>query len=706
VLLAALGFRLLAQAGFDEHPRSFAPLVDSEAYLLQALRVADGEPLVAGVTFQAPLYPWLLGWTLRLSGVPGVSDVERLGAVPPKVVARAVAVGQRFNHALGLALVLLLWRVGRALFSPAAGLWAAGLAALSSPFVYYEGHLLKVSLSLLVLPLAVLLAQRALGCARARAWIWVGLCLGLGGMVRGNMYLLAWGGAALLVLAGLRARRLRSGLAGAAWLVLGLGLALSPLVLRNSLVAGHPVWATAAGGTAFFLCNHAGNDTGLIEHTALNRQVPRYEQRDWQAGAERALGRTLNAAEVSQHWMGAALDDIRAGPGRWLTLELRKLGLLFSRYEAPDNTLVALGEAELPLLARTPSRWELVLPLALVGLALAWRQRGGRRQEQGPGPGGGSHAEHGDERQAGPASGRAGGRAVLVWASVGYGASLAVFIVTSRFRMPLEPLGMLWAGFALASLPAILREPLRTRLALAAWLVLGLLLGRMSEGPLGPLDRRELASHLSVRYLNRAVLAREQGDLPAARADLDQAARVAHAVQLAAPAVLVEQATLDRAEALRARAAGDAAAAQAALKLAGRRLAEALRLSSDHGPARRLTGLLAYDAGRCEQASAHFEGALAAVPGDREARQYLCLSLLELQRWGPASAQARQLIDAAPEDEVGHGLLALALLGAGDQRGAQAALESYDRLASMRDAAGLVRRLPEQPAFSRLRSSP
>jgi tetratricopeptide (TPR) repeat protein len=683
VLALALAFRLAAHGGMADHPRTFAPMVDSEAYLLQALRVAAGEPLVEGITFQAPLYPWLLGWTLAATGSPGAAGVDRLADVPRDVVDQALAVGQALNLVFGLALVVLLWLLGRALFSPAAGLWAAALAAASSPLVTYEGHLLKVSLSVLVLPLAVLAAARALRTGRAWSWMAVGVVLGCGGLVRGNMYLLAWGAALLLVLAGLRKRTPRAGLARAAGVLLGVGLAMAPVVLRNSLVAGRPVLATAAGGTAFFLCNHAGNDTGLVEFTALNRQVPRHEEGDWHEAAEREQGRPLTAAEVSNHWMDQALADIREDPARWLALESRKLGLLFSRYEAPDNTLVGLGEADVPLLARTPSRWEVVLPLAFAGLLLAWWDR-----RRGSGEG-------------------AGGRTALALAAAGYAASLLLFNMTSRFRMPVEPLGMLWAGHALACLPGLLATaPWSRRLAVAAAVVVGLLAGRASEGPLGPLDDKELAGHLATRYLNRALIARGQGELAAAYADLDRAARVSLEAGVVSPSILVEQATINRGRALADAGNGDQTRFMNEMTLARRRLREALRLSPGHGPAHRLSGLMSYDTGQYDDAIESFEAALDAVPRDRESRQYLCLSLLALSRGADAELHAQVLADDHPNEDVGFGLLTLARLSSGDRDGARAALESYDRLASMREVSGRSRLLPDQPGFSELRQDP
>lgn len=680
VLALALGFRLAVHAEMGALPRDFAPVVDSEAYLVQALRVAAGAPMVDGVTFQAPLYPWLLGHWLSLWGDPGALGIQRATELPPAHLNSALALGRQLNLLLGVLLVLSLYATGRALFGPAAGLWAAAMAAVSSPLVFYEGHLLKVSLSVLFVPWAVLAATRALRLCRPRAWIWVGVLLGLGGLVRGNMYLLAWLAAAAVLIARWKAPlNLRAGLGlrAAAWIVAGALLAMAPVVIRNSLVAGRPVLATAAGGTAFFLCNHAGNDTGLVQHTSLNRQVPLHEAGDWQVQAEQALGRPASPAEVSRYWMDRALDDIREDPGRWLSLLTRKLGLLFSRYEAPDNVLVLLGEEELALLGNSPSRWSTVMPLALAGALLALWAR---------------------------AAGGAGW--ALALALLGYGGSLLMFNLTSRFRMPIEPLAMLLAGLALARLPRVLAAPFRQRALLVLAVLLGLLAGRASEGPLGPLDARELAGHRAVRILNRALIKRQAGELQASREDLLRAVEIVSAVGQGSPAIFTELGVLDRADAFDARSAGDLQEAEAAAGRAQAWARRALSISAQHGPALRLLGLLHYDQGQHAEAVPLLSAAVELVPMDQDGRQYLCLSLLSAARGVEALAQARTLAKHWPANDSSAGLLALALLAVGDELGARAAVVDYDQRVAERQALGLPRHLPDQPAFARLRTLP
>jgi tetratricopeptide (TPR) repeat protein len=688
VLLVALGVRLLAHPQLEAAADTFAPIIDGEAYLLQALRVAAGEDIADGVYFQAPLYPWVLGLTFRLAGVPGVpaaAGIARAEELSEEVLLPALAVGRNLNLLLGLLAVLLIERLGSRLYGAGAGLAAGLTAAVYGPFLFYEGLLLKASLSLIFLPWAVLAGARALRHDAAGSWAWVGLALGLGGLVRGNLHAVGAAAALGLLAFGFRTRRPAHGLRCAGALALGVACALAPVVIRNSLVAGRPVLSTAAGGTAFYLCNHPDNDTGLIQHRAENRQVPRHELQDWTAEAEARTGRRLDAGEVNRFWMAAAWEGIRERPATWALAELRKAGLLFSRYEAPDNALPAIGEEVSAVLALTPSRYAVVLPLACGGILLVLR----RRRREAPEPG---RALHG-----------------LLLAA--YAATLLLFIVTSRFRLPLAPLLIVYAGYLLARLGTLSSPSTsgRERALVGGAVLLGGALSLASEGPLGPLDRKELASHEVVCLKNRAQVAAARGDLAAARDDLEQASLRGRAAGIDAPALHVEAARLDRLEALglAERAdPGDRERARGLLARADQALQRALELDREHAAAWRELGLLAYQDQRDADAVEALVRSRALQPRDRETHQYLALSLLALDRAAEALDSARWLTGHDGQADDGWGLLALALTRLGRADEARPAVERYDELASMRESGGQPRRFPDQDAFQPLRSTP
>jgi len=685
ILLLATAVRLAVQRDARADPDTFFPIIDAEAYLLQALRVADGRDVSEGIYFQAPGYPLLLGTVLRAAGLSGHGAARTIHDVPQEARERALAVGRGLNVALGVLVVLVVFALGRALDGTATGLLAAALAALYAPSAFYEAHLLKVTLSLLPLPLAVLAAARAERLERPHAFVWCGLALGLGGWVRGNLYPVAWAAALLLLVVGPRAWSRPRRLLGAGALALGLLAALAPLVWRNSAVAGRPVLTTAAGGTAFYLCNSPHNVTGLVEHVAFNRQVPHYEEGDWKARAEQETGRRLQGGELSRYWLGQALEAIRERPGRWLLAEARKLGLLLSRYEAPDNTQLLFAEGSSAVLRASPVRYGLIVPLALGGW-VAWARRPRRR--------------------------RPIGRRALLAAIVLYGGSLLLFNVTARFRMPLAPLLVVPAAALLVRLPALVRAGgARERLLVGGVVLAGLLLTRVSEGPLGPLDDKELASHLAVRHINRARVRLDRGAYELAREDYVAALEL-HAGALTA---WVELARIERLQALEAerrlQRAGDPQARARLSAEVDERRAFARRIlrdkvfsrRPDHAGGWRELGMVEYDGGRPVAAAAAFTRVLETWPGDRTSHAYRALALLHASDPAAAEDDARWLVADDPGADDGHAILALALLAQGRTDEARRAVMAYDEAAGARLAAGLRPFIDDQPAFETLR---
>ncbi|MGQ0551851.1 MAG: glycosyltransferase family 39 protein [Planctomycetota bacterium] len=693
VLTVALVFRLVAHPQMARAADTFAPIVDSEAYLLQALRVAGGVDAEEGVYFQAPLYPWLLGSTLRLCGVPGFVGAQSAADVPSEIRSAALRVGRGLNLVLGLLAVALIARVGHVLAGAGAGLAAGLLAALYAPFVAFEGLLLKGSLSLLFLPLAVLAAARAWRLGSARSFLWCGLALGLGGLVRANLQPLALLAVLSLLVWGLRQRRLRHALLASAALLLGVALAVLPVVTRNSSVAGQLVLSTAAGGTAFYQCNHPDNPTGLMKHSSLVRQVPQHELQDFTALAEERLGRRLTPAEVSNYWYRETLAAMAERPGTWLLAELRKLALLFSRYEPMDNSMPEFAASAAPVLGWSPVTYGLVLPLAVAGLWLGWRRRR-------------------DEAEA-------GGRLALLLGLCGYGGTLLLFVVSARYRLPLVPLVIVAAGYLLARLGTLLSAATRPR---ERWQAGGALLGGLalsfvSESPLGPITERERATDWVVCLMNRAQIARERfsaaalrGDVSgaesawrAARQDLEAAVVRGHAARIRSVRLHAELAALDR---LKAQLETDPAQRQALLTGAAEQLELALSIDRHSAVVHRQRGLLLYDLDRLAEAAQAFGQALQALPRDREARQYRALCTLQLGQAAAAEEDARWLTEHDAEADDGWGLLSWSLGEQGRLGEARSALERYDRLATMREASGLARRLPEIPYFATLRAAP
>jgi Flp pilus assembly protein TadD len=679
-LWGILGAGALLRLGYLAELRRtpfFEPLLlDLAAYDAWARRIAAGEWVGGGVFYQDPLYPYLLGAVYALAG-------------------RRLLVVYLLEIGVGVAACGLVYAIGRRLFGPRAALAAAALAALYKPFIFYDVQLDKSFLSVFLATAAALLLIRAL--EERRPWLWAaaGALLGLASLVRGNYLLLA----PLLALGILAAPRLaaevggprtpaRAALGALGWYGAGLAAVLSVTALHNYAVGGDLVLTTSQAGQNFFIGNNAANPSGMYRAPDFVRPDPRYEEADFKHEAERAAGRALRPSEVSRFWFERACRFIAAEPASFAAALGRKALLFWNDYEVPDNL-------DLYFFRRFSRVLRLWLPgFGLVAALAAW----------------GMVAAAPGWRRLWP----------LYIFTAGYFLSVLLFYVFSRYRLPVVPFLMVFAGAGIRDLalrararrPARLAAPAAVVAAMA--LVAGLeLVDRYNPPALvnfgamllesGNLDDaegifRDVAARrpdFADAHNNLGVVLLRRGDVPAAARELQTAIRLkprqasAH-INLAL--ALIRQGRLDQ-----ARAELDAAgalsvpssellAARAALRSAGgdrhgaaTAYREAVALDpGSPGLRNNLGGALLADGDPTGALEAFREAArLAGVFPEAAFNEGVCLE--RLGRAADAIAAYRRALSARPDYAEAHANLAAALAAVGDREGAAAAYREFLR---------------------------
>jgi tetratricopeptide (TPR) repeat protein len=414
--------------------------MDSREYDRWALELAAGRTASPGAFFQAPLYPYLLAALYRLVG-------HYLDAV--------------YLLQIGLAVAgcYALFRAGRWYGGPRTGLWAAFLAALYGPFLFYDVQILKESLA--VTAVAFLLWALAAGRAR-RLWGWwalAGALAGVTALLRENMLLVfPW----LLLLTLERGRVRRRSLINAGALTGAFVLLLVPPALHNYRAGGGLLPTTFQGGVNFYIGNNPEAD-GTYRPIAPGKQVPSFERSEPVRIAEQRAGRRLAAAEVSRFWLRRALGWARSAPAAFARLQLRKLGLFWEWYERPDAVDYYYLREQSPVLGLPLLEFGGATLLALAGLWLVRR----RLAPWAP---------------------------VLLFAAA-WTASTVAFFLFSRYRLPVVPALLLLAATVPARAVAALGDGRRlagaalAALVAAAWIAPHLL----SLGPRWDLVHYNLA---------------------------------------------------------------------------------------------------------------------------------------------------------------------------------------------------------------------
>jgi len=389
------------------------PMVDARAYHAKAVAILEGDWLGSQVFYQDPLYPYFLAGLYALFGTDS----------PWVLVLQAL---------LDAGTAVLVYAIARRVFGPGTGVLAGVLAAFYKPFLYFDAFVEKTAFSvfLITAALALLLRADARGSRRG-GWLAAGAVLGLASLTRGQY--LAIAPVALVWILGARERSVRERAGSAAWLALGIALAILPVTARNYMVGGDLVLTQSGLGANLYIGNWSGNDTGNYRTPPFVRANPAYEETDFRAEAERRSGRTLTPSQVSRFWVTETLAGIAADPAGFGLHLARKARLFANHFEVPDNESYAYFATHVaPWLAWPGPSFGTLFPLALVGLWLAPRTRGA---------------------------------ALLAGFLLVYSASVIAFFVVSRYRLPVAPIGIAFAAHGAVQLAALARERAWRRLA-------------------------------------------------------------------------------------------------------------------------------------------------------------------------------------------------------------------------------------------------
>ncbi len=389
-LLAILAFalRLAYILAAKSNPTFWAPAVDPLWYDEAAQAFANGS-LGTLPFFRAPLYPALLGGLYYLLG----HDL---------VVARIL------NALIQSVAVWALFRVGWAYFSPLVAWVGAGLLALNGMAIYFSGEILTTSLELLASICLLWATLRAIAKPSVHTWIVCGLALGVATITRPNFLVLL--PVVLFFLLRKRSGAWRPRLL--LWAV-AVVLPIVPVTLINTIGSGELVLVATQGGVNFWIGNNP-EATGV--HSSLPGIGTEWTMQDAEEMAAYEEGRQLRPGEQSDFYYRKALRFAATHPLVEARLLLRKALLFVNHFEISNNKHLSYFirlAPWLPFLCYL--NFALLIPLSVVGLWV------GRKQQK---------------------------TRLLLGLVLFYAASVILFFVTSRFRMPVVPMLCLLAALA------------------------------------------------------------------------------------------------------------------------------------------------------------------------------------------------------------------------------------------------------------------
>ena len=405
-------------------PDFTAPILDPQLndYWARALVTGDWtppphapDPQIRTTPYgRPPAYPWLLA---------GIYAVSRGSYFAPRILQMLV----------GLLNILLVFFLGRRLFSAASGVIAAALYAVYWAAVYFEGELnspvweVFLGLGLLLLLLRWEKRGRLL-------WLFpAGIFLGLYALMRPNMllsgvFLSAW----IFYVGYKRFGNLHKAMLHSGLFFITCLLTITPALIRNVVVADEFVLISYYGGVNAYIGNNEEAEgvsptvPDLYEISGLDR---------WNCftypAVVKGLGKHLaieafGYADASRYFYGRAIDFWKNEPLKAIGLTLRKAWFFWGPHEISDSKVIHYEHAFSPLLRWLPG-FSLMFTVALLGAFLLWLRNKAKTM----------------------ADNRVSLVAVYITA---YFLSVLPFFISGRYRFPVTPVLLLFAGYAVVQL--------------------------------------------------------------------------------------------------------------------------------------------------------------------------------------------------------------------------------------------------------------
>jgi 4-amino-4-deoxy-L-arabinose transferase-like glycosyltransferase len=302
---------------------------------------------------------------------------------------------------IGSISCVLAYLIGKMLFDKRVGAVASAMAAFYSISFFYEAQLLATTLITFLCLLSILLLLIAKERPAIRFHMIAGICIGLTVLAAPNIVLFLPFGLLWLWFAQAGRRRAMK-LKLLAVLLTGAIAAIAPVTAKNYFIGHEKVLISKNGGICFYIGN-CRDSTGTLSTPASMLEIASdYYQ---MTPRERA----------GINWTGHVVKQIKADPFGYMGLLFRKIVMFWVGYEIPNNVNFYLTRQFSPILRLPLLPFWFIAPLSLVGIGISLKQW----------------------RQLAP----------LLLFVIFYMSSIILFFVLSRFRLPLVPFLLIFAGY-------------------------------------------------------------------------------------------------------------------------------------------------------------------------------------------------------------------------------------------------------------------
>jgi tetratricopeptide (TPR) repeat protein len=413
IFILAFAIRFVYLLQMRSSPLFDTPTMDAEYHDQWAQMILKGEEIHGGVFFRAPLYPYFI-------------------ALVYKIFGHDFFMARLIQFLIGSLNCVLIYLVGKKVFNRRVATIAGVIASLYGVLIYFDGELLLPVLEVFTGLLVILACIQAKEKPKAIRWFLGGILLGLSALARPNILLVGVAFFIWIILTYRANSKIQpKSLLYAGCLALGAILIISPITLRNYIKGHDFVLIASQGGMNFYIGNNPKSD-GATAILPGSRSTWWGSYEDAIRLAQKATGKSLKPSEVSRFWYMEGLKFAVTQPFKFLKLMLKKFILFWNGNELSNNKdfyFFARSTSILKLLI-----WRFIIyfpfglfaPLALVGIIL-------------------SHKAKKDIL-------------ILEIFLLVYMITVILFFVTERYRIPVLPVLILFAAYALDRFTSMIKQ--------------------------------------------------------------------------------------------------------------------------------------------------------------------------------------------------------------------------------------------------------
>ncbi|MBW1855503.1 MAG: tetratricopeptide repeat protein [Deltaproteobacteria bacterium] len=395
VFILALFLRLVYLNQIISTPIFQGLAVDDEKYESFALQILKGNLTHKDFIYLNPLYPFFLSFIYFIFGQ------SHLSVVIVQAVIDSIS-------------CVVIYYIASLLFNKKVGIISALIYACYGIAIFYTGILLAPTV---VIFLTLLFIASLLFAEEKRQVIIFfisGILFGLVVLARPNISLFLF----LLPLWFFTVLKEKLGIhksiKGILLLLLGFFMVTSLITIRNYSIEKR-FSLSALGGINFYIGNNP-EATGRFMSPHGISISPIEEIKSSIKYAEEETGKSLTPSQASRYWLFKGLNFIKDNPSDAFFLYAKKFALLWRKEEIPLNIDYSLSKTFSPLLRLHLVPFGIIAPLAILGIILLLKRKR---------------------------------TMLLILFIFSYMASVIIFFVSARYRLPIVPFLIICSSYAL-----------------------------------------------------------------------------------------------------------------------------------------------------------------------------------------------------------------------------------------------------------------